>query len=110
MSIALIKREKRIRRRMLSIVDEARAAGGVRGRMLADILESLPEGLDGDMEALRLATDLVNLGLLSVADTRTLKSQRESLDYLVYRVTAKGTGLLAGVEPVCPLVEDDRIG
>jgi len=104
-----IKREKRLRRAMLEIMEAAKASGWIRGRMIADILDGQPDGIEGDAELMSLGTDLVNLGLAVRKDLRTLQSQRAGLDYLAYEITARGTGLLAGTEPVCGLVADERI-
>ncbi|MEI8198241.1 MAG: hypothetical protein WCI73_20300, partial [Phycisphaerae bacterium] len=66
-------------------------------------------GIEGD-EFVKLATDLVNLGLATVRDLRTLKLQLPGAKWLEYAITAKGTRLLAGLEAVEPLVADERIG
>jgi predicted transcriptional regulator len=57
----------------------------------------------------RLLADLVNLGLAETRDTRELRAQMPGLRFTDYRITAKGTRLLAGLETVEPLIEDERI-
>jgi hypothetical protein len=109
MDIAAIKRQKRLRRQILSLVEADRATPWTKGQMVKDILEAQPDGIESDEELVRLAQDLVNCQLLEVADSRTLRSQGRALKFLQYRVTAKGTALLAGAVPVEPLVEDERI-
>jgi len=102
------KREKRMRRSILRLVDASRPTP-LKGGWIADILESQADGIDDAEQVLRLCQDLVNLGLITGTDTRTLKTQRAGLEWMAYSATAKGTGLLAGAEPVCGLVEDERI-
>lgn len=110
MDSAAIKRAKRIRRQMLGIIDAAKAASWARGRMVADILADLPDGIESDEEVLGFGQDLANAGLIEIRDTRTMKCQRAGIEYVIYQVTAKGTALLMGGVPVEPLVEDERIG
>lgn len=109
MSNPQIKRDLRLRRRILEALDAARAGGGLRGRMLADILVDLPDGLDSDDHLLALLADLQCLNLVVVTDLRKYRDQFWTLDLRQVQITAKGTGLLAEREPVCGLVEDRRI-
>ena len=51
------RRHQRMRRAILMLLDHARAAGGMKGQPLADILEELPDAHDG-------VPDLLNLGIL----------------------------------------------
>jgi hypothetical protein len=106
-----VKRQQRLRRRLLELVEAEKSRGdaGLRGRFAADVMEDLPDSIEGDDELIGLARDLAHLALLEINDTRTLKAQRPGLDYMVFRITAKGTQLLAGLVPVEPLVEDERI-
>jgi len=100
-----VKSEKKLRREMLAVLDAAR--GGerpVNGHWLAaDVL-----GVD-DEDVVRLGQDLVNLGMATLTDTRTTKWQSKSARFMELAITAKGTRLLAGLEAVEPLIEDERI-
>lgn len=104
-----VKKELRLRRKILQLADACKAAGEISGQTLIDILEDGADGVSEADEILRLATDLVNLSLLTARDSRTMKHQRPGLIWMYYRITARGTELLSGVGPIYPLVEDDRI-
>ena len=113
-----IKRLRRLRRRFLELVDAAKAAGGIRGRSLADILEnngdfidcleSLPGMTSADKLAINLGADLANGGYITRQDVRKHREEREGLDFYIYTVTAKGTALLQ--EAIAPdaFIEDAR--
>jgi len=118
MDQAKVNREKKLRRAILSLAENAKAGGGIDGDWLASLLEdhalvSQAQRADAffDLEKFihGLCMDLVNLGLLTMQDTRAKKNQPLDAAHQLYNITAKGTGLLAGVEPKCPLVEDERI-
>jgi len=101
---AKTKRDMKTRRRMLGLIEAAKAGGWSRGRWIAEIV-----GVEDEELALGLLADLANLGMIEGRDTRTLKAQEPGLAFSEYRVTARGTRLLAGLEPVEPLFEDERI-
>jgi hypothetical protein len=120
MDAAKNKREARMRRAILRILNEARPSPQ-RGVKIAEILlgaspdavEHLEDFLDDDRaafdhEIVRLCQDLVSLGMATVQDLRTLRTQARTIDWLTYTITARGTGLLAGTEPVNGLIEDER--
>ena len=104
MTTAQIKQEKRMRRRILELIEASKASGWVRGQWIAEIV-----GLDDEEQAAGLLADLVNLGLAETHDTRELRAQIPGLRFADYHITAKGTRLLAGLEPVEPLIEDERL-
>jgi len=100
-------RTQRLRRQILQIVENAKVGGSISGRWISDFLDQ--EEIDGDNDVIGLAQDLINLGLLHPEDRRTTKNQKHvTLDLMRYSITAKGTGLLLGLEPICPLVYDER--
>ncbi len=92
------------RRRMLELIEASKASGWARGTWIAEII-----GLEDEDYAAGLLFDLVSLGMAELRDTRTLKGQTAGLRFSEYRITAKGTRLLAGLEPVEPLIDDERI-
>lgn len=103
------KQQARLRRRILQLVDAAKSGGGMRGRMLADIMADLPEAPQDDSELMGLCQDLVNAGLLTVTDLRRRTGERLELDVQLYAVTDRGTALLAERIAPHPLVADDRL-
>jgi hypothetical protein len=109
---ASINRPKRIRRAILRAAESAKAMEhGIDGLTLEECLDVLPllQRPVDRQEIIGLARDLVHLGLLEERDTRERRNQPFCLDFLMYSITAKGSGLLAGVEPKQPLVDDERI-
>jgi len=109
MELTTIKQNKRLRRHVLQLADAAKASGGLRGRMLMDILADEPAGPEDDQALMGLCRDLVNAGFLEEKDLRKRVGDRHGLDYLFYSITAMGTSLLAEGIPPHPLVEDERI-
>ena len=104
MMTAEIKQACRRRRQLLALVEAFKASGPAKGKWLAETA-----GIEDFDEAYGLLMDLVNLGMLEALDMRTSKYQTAGLLFTHYRITAKGTRLLAGLEPVEPLIEDERI-
>ena len=108
------RKDKRLRRRLLAVLDASRsqtAGGWVGGRFLFEMVDAaFPGGaFDGDRHAANLLHDLVAGGYAEHRDDRRYTWQREGLDHGSYRVTAKGTSLLAEEVPVDGLIEDARI-
>jgi hypothetical protein len=111
-AIAGKARDKRLRRRILQVADAAKAGRGglgIRGRMLADVLDSQEERPESDEQLMALAQDLINAGLLSMLDLRKRHSDRWGLDTVSYAISEKGTALLLELAPVNALVEDERL-
>lgn len=104
-----IKQNRRLRRRILQLADAAKASGGLRGRMLMDILADGPAGPEDDQALIGLCRDLGNAGFLAEKDLRKRVGDRFGLDHLLYSITALGTSLLSEGIPPHPLVEDERI-
>jgi hypothetical protein len=104
-----IERDALIRRDILRAADSAKAAGGIRGRLLMNVLDrSAGAGPEDDRHLAGLCVDLVNAGLLTETDQRYRTSERRTLDNTAYAITANGTAVLAGAER-SPLVFDDRL-
>ncbi len=103
--------DKRKRRRLLELVNAARASGGLRWRTLMDILADVGEDVD-DAQAWRgLLGDLVAAGLCLTIDRRSGLAAAFSTpdEHLIVRVTDDGTALVAQAIAPNPLVEDDRL-
>lgn len=98
------QRDLQLRRDILRAVDAAKAVGGMRGRLLASLLDEVED----DQHLLGLCVDLVNAGLLVERDLRFRTTERRTLDNIQYAVTAAGTAVLAGTQRH-PLVADDRV-
>lgn len=109
------RQEKRLRRRLLAVLDASRghtAGGWVGGRFVFETVDAaIPQGagFDGDGHAANLLRDLVSAGYAEIRDDRRYQWQREGLDHCSFRVTAKGTALLAEELPVDGLIDDPRL-
>jgi len=103
------KQNARLRRQVLRLLDGAKAGGGLRGRMLMDVLACTPESPEDDDALLGLLRDLVNGGYAVEEDLRRYKHERRGLDTLLYATTARGTALIEERIPPDPLIEDPRI-
>lgn len=108
------RRDQRLRRRLLQVMDAAKIrpeSGWVSGRFVYDVVDgALPGGqqFDSDGHLAALMRDLISSGYVEERDDRQYRWQRQSIDLTSYRVTARGTALLAEEVPVDPLVEDVR--
>lgn len=103
-----IERDAMLRRDILRVVDSAKAAGGVRGRLMMNLLGSPCGDVEDEQHLTGLCVDLVNAGLLTTKDLRFRATERRTLDNTAYAITDKGTSVLAGAERH-PLVFDDRL-
>lgn len=108
------QRDARLRRVLLMSLHRARVSpkGGLHGRTLIDQASAatLPgDEFQGDVHALGLARDLVGKGYVSETDERTRRGQLFGLDYLFFRITAKGSDLADERIPADPMVEDERL-
>ena len=108
------KRDQRLRRRLLQVMDAAKVrpeSGWVSGRFVFDIVDgALPGGqcFTDDDHFAALMRDLISSGYVEERDDRYYRWQRQTIDFTSYRITAKGTLLLVEELPVDPLVEDER--
>lgn len=105
---------RRMRRRILELVDAAKAGGGLRCRLLISLLEELsPDAPVDDGLVLSCLQDLANAGLVELLDRRSyrpaLGGVQVGKDHLLVRVTDKGTCLLNQAIDPHPLVEDPRL-
>jgi hypothetical protein len=110
---AKIKRDRRLRRRLLEALQDSRVAplAGMYGRALVDIVHgyaSPSQGFEDDTHAIGLLQDLVNKGLILRADKRSRRSQPFGLDHLLYAITASGSSLLAETAGPDKDIDDDR--
>lgn len=110
---ANLKRDRRLRRRLLDALHNARIGplGGMYGRRIAQIIDStMPPAqvFEGDSHAEGLLQDLVAKSLVAKEDKRKRNSQPYSLDYMLYRITAKGSSLVEETGGPDPDIEDDR--
>lgn len=106
-------RDSKLRRNILDMLHEFRGCTTpVSGR---DIYESygdmspLAYKLVNEQHAMQLLNDLERVGVAQCLSTRKYKNDPDTLDYRTYRITDKGIGLVEGVEPVIPTIDDDRI-
>lgn len=108
-----LKRDRRLRRRLLDSLHNARIGplGGMYGRRLIEIIDStMPpaQGFEGDLHAEGLLQDLIAKGMVSKSDNRRRTSQSYGLDYLLYKITASGTSNVLQTDETDPDIEDDR--
>lgn len=107
------ERDKRLRRGLLfALYTNRRSSCWTVGRTLRDLFSPAStsrDKLDDDRHAEQLLTDLVSHGVAESNDTRTHKTQRQSFDYMEYRITAKGTDLIDEAIPAIPSIDDPRI-
>ena len=112
--LAEYKRDRRLRRRLLLLLNATRVrpqSGWCGGRFLADVVDAtLPDGqrLDGDDHLLALLRDLVSCAYVEERDDRTRQAQQPCLELTSYRITSKGTALVTEAIDPDPLVEDGR--
>lgn len=111
---ANLKRDRRLRRRLLSTLSSARAygpTGAIGGRTLCDTVDSVmprDQRLEDDEHAIGLLRDLELKGFAEATDTRKRRSQAFSLDVMEYRITAAGQSLLDETRAADPDVDDER--
>ena len=108
------QRDRVLRRNMLRTLHNARIVpmGGLSGTALRREVEAITAASDqfeDEAHVIGLGRDLVNKGLVEETDQRTRKTQRFGLEFLFYRVTAKGSGLVNETLPPDPDVEDERL-
>ena len=108
------KRDLRLRKRILQLLDAAKVrpdSGWASGRFIYDLVDgALPGGqkFEDDAHARGLLRDLVGAGYVQERDDRTRRWQPAGLDWTSYRITNRGTALVAEAIDPDPLVEDDR--
>lgn len=109
------ERDKRLRRRMLSTLRLARAMspkGGLSGRSLRDNVDGVmptDQQTENDEHALGLLRDMTAKGYFEESPLPRRRGQSFGLDYLFYRITARGVSLWEESIPPDPDVDDDRI-
>jgi hypothetical protein len=107
-------RDKRLRRRMLGVLNEARKAprGGISGRVLVDVANaSSPRGqrLETDDHAMGLIRDLVAGKYAAETPLQRRKHQEHGLDTMIVSITDFGAKLICEAVDPDPLIDDDRI-
>ena len=109
------RRDQRLRKRLLQVLDAAKIrpeSGWIGGRFVFDVVDgALPGGqeFESDDHFAALMRDLISGAYVEERDDRLYRWQRQAIDTTSYRITAKGTLLLAEELPVDGLVEDARI-
>ena len=86
-------------------------SGWASGRFIFDVVDgALPGGqeFESDDHFAALMRDLISAGYVEERDDRRYRWQRQTIDATSYRISAKGTLLLAEELPVDGLVEDER--
>jgi hypothetical protein len=107
--LSKFRQNARLRRLALALIDGAKAAGGLRGRVLFDAMDQTPECPEDDDAMLGLLRDLVNGGYVVETDLRRRIGECRGLDVLSYSVTARGTALLEERIDPDPLIDDQRL-
>lgn len=101
-----VARNRRLRRRILQVVDATKAAGGVLAVTLRDAMGA--QEFDDDQHLMSLAIDLRNAGLIEIVDMRSRVGQAGGIAWSLLKITDSGTSLLEeGLAPH-PLVADER--
>ena len=113
MDAAERERDKRIRRRMLFVLHEARSSpkNGLHARLLCDVLRrSMAHGqsITDDGHAMGLIRDLVNAGYVTETRLERRRGQEHGIDTMFVQITAKGSQLWLEQIPPDPLVDDNR--
>jgi hypothetical protein len=109
------KRDRRLRRRLLMMLNAARVrpeSGWCGGTFLYDLVDgALPAGqrFDDGRHLLALLRDLISSGYAEERDDRTHTGQRPGLEWSSYRITSRGTALVTEAIEADPLVEDARV-
>jgi hypothetical protein len=109
---ATIKRDKRLRRRLLDALYTQRGNGHCTGRFLLDALQMyLPPGdrFQSDAHILALLVDLVSKGYVAERDDRERHTDPNTIDYRSYVITGHGVSLIEQSIAADPDIEDDRI-
>ena len=109
--LANIKRDQRLRAKLLQCLYGARSSplGGLSGRFLLDVIDSPPtQGFEDEQHARGLLQDLVAKLLVEKTDKRTRRTQVYSIDYLFFKILAKGVSLVEQTIPPDPDIDDER--
>jgi hypothetical protein len=113
--VANRQRDRRLRRRLLNTLHLARAMsprGGMSGRTLKDLVDGVmpPEQkFEDDGHALALMRDLANKDLFAEEALPRRRGQSFGLDYVFFRITAKGSGIWEETVPADPDIDDERL-
>jgi len=108
------KRDQRLRKRLLQVLDAAKVrpeSGWASGRFIFDIVDgAIPGGqrFESDDHMLGMMRDLIGAGYCEERDDRFRKWQPYCIDFMSYRITPRGTALLAEELEIDPLIEDRR--
>ena len=109
------KRDRRLRKRLLQVLNAARVRpdrGWAGGRFIFDIVDgAIPGGqrFESDEHMLGLMRDLIAGGYVEERDDRAYTWQAQGVDYVSYRITNLGTALVLEAVDPDPLVEDSRL-
>jgi len=111
------KRNARIRWQMLEVIHAERtnrSGGWCTGRGVVEAMDYCgpdyrPDESGGDEHAKGLLADLVAAGYAKLEDNREDRSQPYTLDYITFKITARGIGFVNRTEPPDALIDDGRI-
>lgn len=110
------QRDRRLRRKLLAVLHAARGGAGhgyVGGIFLRDLYgdQSMArERCESDDHLIQMMRDLVMKGMAEERDGRRYKHEPFGLDYLDWRITAKGVSLMEESIAPDPDIDDRRIG
>jgi hypothetical protein len=108
------KRHARIRWQMLNVLHAERAnrhGGWVTGRGVVEAMDYCGPDVtpDDDNHARGLLADLATAGYAKLEDNREDRSQPYTLDYITFKITARGIGFVNRTQPPDALIDDGRI-
>lgn len=105
---AVLKRDARLRRRILQALDQARSphGGWLRAITLWDVVG---DELEDQRHLLRLCDDLKRSGYLTERDDRHYTWQAVTADTVSYQITDQGVRLLNEAIDPDPEIADERI-
>jgi hypothetical protein len=109
-------RDRKLRRMLLQqlhYVTRTAPSGDVGGETLRDYVSGQirdpQQNFESEAHALALMRDLVNKQLASETKTTRYRGETFGLRHLRFAITAKGSSLYMGTEPVDADIDDDRV-
>jgi hypothetical protein len=114
LELARKKRDRRLRRRLLSALKMSLSMsprGGLSGPVLMDATDSMTPGTgyEDERHCLELCRSLTAKGLIEEELIQRRRGQGFGLDYVFFKITAKGLSLQEESSPPDPDIDDERI-